>query len=109
MEYVGTIGIPLALAMIAIALLLTIAFPLFKMLTDVETAKKSLMAIGSMAVVFLIAYVTSSSELTPFAEKAGITPSLFKWIGAGLNTFIFLFIISTGLVIFDLLKGLIKG
>lgn len=108
MEIIGTIGIPLAIVLIVLALVLSLAFPIFNMVTNIEAAKKSLMGIGIMVGIFILAYVTSSSELPSYAAKANVSPSQFKMISAGLNTFLITLTLTVVVLIYDVVKGFVN-
>ncbi len=66
------------------AVLGAIVFPIINLAGNPKKAKTALMGIGAVAVVFLISYVASSSEVLPSYEKYGITSGVSKVIGATL-------------------------
>lgn len=108
MEIIGTIGIPLALVMIVVALALSVVFPVLDVIKHFDQAKKSLIGVGAMVAIFVIAYVTSSSDLPPYAAKANVSPSQFKLISAGLSTFLITLLLTVVVVIYDVVRGFVN-
>ena len=68
-----------------IAVLIVIGFAVYQMFQSGEKAKKSLMAIGAIVVVFIIAHLLSSSEIPTFygaqamVQKGTLTPEVAKF------------------------------
>lgn len=108
MEIIGTIGIPLALVMIVVALALSIVFPVLDVIKHFDQAKKSLLGVGAMLAIFLIGYVTASSDLPEYAIKANVTSSQFKLISASLTTFLITLLLTIVVVVYDIVKGFVN-
>lgn len=108
MEIIGTIGIPLALLLIVLAVVLSLVFPVLNVVTNTQGAKKSLASVGVMALVFIVAYVISSSDLPIYASKAGVSSSQFKLISAGLNTFLITLALTVVVLVYDIVKGFVN-
>jgi hypothetical protein len=77
-------GLYLAYALFGVGVLAAIGFPLVEMVTNLETAKKTLISVGSLVVIFGLSYVLSGSEVLDSYQKFGITASSSKLIGASL-------------------------
>lgn len=69
------------------AIVLTVAFMLYQLATNIKTSYKALLAVLAIVVVFIIGYIGSSGELTASAIKEGLSSSDVKMIGAGAITF----------------------
>jgi hypothetical protein len=77
-------GLYLAYALFGVGVLAAIGFPLVEMVTNLETAKKTLISVGSLVLIFGLSYVLSGSEVLDSYQKFGITASSSKLIGASL-------------------------
>lgn len=77
-------GLYLAYALFGVGVLAAIGFPLVEMVTNLETAKKTLISVGSLVVIFGLSYVLSGSEVLDSYQKFGITASSSKLIGSSL-------------------------
>ncbi len=70
--------------LIAIATVLAVVFPVIFMIQNPKGVKKTLVGIGAMVLLFLIAYLIASDEVLPKYEKYGVDPSTSKQVGMGL-------------------------
>jgi hypothetical protein len=76
--------------MLALSVILLVAFAVYQMATNFEAAKKGLISLLFMGSVFLISYVIASDELPTFLgaqkfiDSGTISPSIMKWIDTGL-------------------------
>ncbi|NNF01651.1 MAG: hypothetical protein HKN22_03125 [Bacteroidia bacterium] len=96
-------------ALIFIGLAACIVFPLMHMSKNPKGAKKSMIGIGGIIVLFILAYAVSSSDVAPaLVEKFGTTPGTSKRVGAALIMVYITGIAAAGLTIFAELKQLIK-
>lgn len=92
-----TMNINWSIALFAIAGVLALAFAIVQIVTDKSKAVSALGAIGILAVVVVISYVLSSSEIPQFfgvdkfVADGSLTPVISKWIGTGLNVTYILF------------------
>ncbi|MFD2698336.1 hypothetical protein ACFSQ0_10060 [Mesonia sediminis] len=96
----------IAYAVFGIILLLVLVFVLKDLFTG--NVKSTLIAIGSFAVVVLIAYFLSEGTATEMKNGEMLTASQSQWIGAGLRTFYILAAIAIGAMIYSGIKKLIK-
>jgi hypothetical protein len=92
-----TMNINWSIALFAIAGILALAFAIVQIVTDKSKAVSALGAIGILAVVVVISYALSSSEIPQFfgvdkfVADGSLTPVISKWIGTGLNVTYILF------------------
>lgn len=72
-----------------IAVVASLIFPVFQMITNPKNAKKSLLGVLALVVVVILAYVFSSAETLNFSgtdmEKFNV-PSLLKKVDTGIIT-----------------------
>ncbi len=87
------------------AILLTILFAIFQIFANIKTSYQVFIGIGIMAILLLVAYFVSPSELTPSAIKMQHTPSEMKFIGAGVVTF---YVVFLGAILSILVTGVIN-
>lgn len=59
-----------------------IIFPIINMVGDLQKAKRALVGIGGVAVVFLFSYLVSSNEVLDSYVKYNVTESSSQMIGA---------------------------
>lgn len=59
-----------------------IIFPIINMIGDLQKAKRALVGIGGVAVVFLFSYLVSSNEVLDSYVKYNVTESSSQMIGA---------------------------
>lgn len=82
-----------------------VALPLISAVKNPAGLLRSLIGVGVLVVIFVIAYAVSSSDLTTTAIANGISESGTKMIGAGLITFYLLLAASIlGLVYSEVSK-----
>ena len=78
------IGLYLAYALIAVAAISSIAFPIIQTFGNLKKAKSGLIGFGILVAVLVIAYVLSPAETGPFYDKMNVSPNTSKLIGGGL-------------------------
>jgi len=83
-EFLIDIGLYIAYALFAVGVLASVAFPVVEMVSNLESAKKTLISVGSLLLIFGLSYVLSGNEVLESYERFGITPSSSKLIGASL-------------------------
>lgn len=97
-------------ALLAIAVVASVFFGLKKLLSTPGSLKKTLFAIGGLAIVVAVAYGLSSGEEAKAVADAmvdkGATESTVKNIGMGLNVFFILTAVAVALMVFPGLKKL---
>jgi len=96
----------IAYAVLSIVLLLVLLFVIIGLFAG--DIKKTLMTVGAFAAVIIISYFISSGsdlDLQPFNDKGlGITESISKNVGAGLNAFYILAVVAIGSMLFGGVK-----
>lgn len=101
------IGIYLAYILIGIALVAAVVLPMINALKHPAGLVKSLMGVGGLVVLFIVAYSISGSELSVKAAALGVDESGSKLIGAGIILFYFVFVISiVGVIYSEISKAL---
>ena len=87
MENLINIGIILTYLMVGLAALTAIGFGIKNMIQKTGSAKKTLVTIGGLIAIIIIAYITASDEVLNEYKKYNITTSASKQVGMGLITF----------------------
>lgn len=83
-----------------------IVFPLIQGLKDPKSLVRSLIAVGALVVVFIIAYALSSSDVTNAWAAKGVTENVSKLVGAGLIMFYIVLIVAVlGLIYSEISKA----
>lgn len=101
------VGLYLLYALLTIAVLAAIVFPLINSLSNPRGLIRSGIGVALMLVLFVIAYALSGSELTRPAVAAGLTGPSVKLIGAGLiMLYIVLFLAVLALIYSEISKAL---
>lgn len=83
-------------------------FPLMYMVKNFQEAKKPLMALGGMLVLFLFSWGIASGEVMPAWEKFSISSSEAKLIGGGLICTYLMIAISIVVLVYAEVKDLMK-
>jgi len=84
-----------------------IVFPMLHALKHPKELGKSAVGVGSLVVLFIIAYSISGSEVTAKAASLGVGEGSSKLIGAGLTMFYIVFVIGMlGMVYSEISKAL---
>jgi len=107
--FMGNAGIYIALVLLAIAIAVSVLFPIFHMLTNFDEAKKALVGVAGLVVLVLIGFALASGTVPEYAVEKGITSSQFKMIGAIINTAIIATAIVAVYIVADLLMGIIRN
>ena len=90
MDNLINIGIIITYIMIGFAAITAIGFGIKNMIQKTGSAQKTLVTIGGLIAVLIIAYFTASDEVLNEYEKYNINSSTSKQVGMGLITFYFL-------------------
>ena len=107
METFVNIAIPLALIMVGLAALLSIALPLIKSLGEPKVLVKSLIGVALIVVVFLIGWALAGNEVTAKYASFGINETSSKLVGGALTTMYILFVLAViGIVYSEFNKAL---
>ncbi|RMG85061.1 MAG: hypothetical protein D6714_06730 [Bacteroidetes bacterium] len=80
-------GIYAAVALVALCILALLAFGIYQMITNPKEAVKGIIGVVILAVIFGIAYATSSDEISStWNTEDVITPAISKYVGASIRT-----------------------
>lgn len=90
------IGLFLAYALMAVAAISAIVFPIIQTFGDLKKAKGGLIGFGILVAVLLLAFLLSPAETGAFYDKHNISPNTSKLIGGGLLA---TYIVFAGVVI----------
>jgi hypothetical protein len=102
------IGIYLSYILLIVALAAAVLLPLINAIKHPAGLLKSLLGIGGLVVLFVVAYTLSGSELGAKAIALGVDESGSKMIGAGLILFYFVLVISIFGVVFSEVNKALK-
>ena len=101
------IGIYISYAFLLIAIASSVLMPLLHAIKHPQGLVKSLVGVGGIVVLFIVAYSLSGSELSAKAVALGVDESGSKLIGAGLTLFYLIFAIAlVGIVYSEISKAL---
>ena len=98
----------LAQIILAITILITVAFSVKNLASDKGKLKNSLIAIGAFAVVLLVAFLFSSGEETPMQDGKVLSANGARLVETGIKTFYFLTIIAIASMCYGSVRKLIK-
>ncbi|MFV9483890.1 hypothetical protein ACNI3T_08630 [Christiangramia sp. ASW11-125] len=70
--------------------------------------KNTIIAVGSFAVIIIVAYVLSDGEATQLKDGTMLSASADHWVGAGLITFYILAAVAIAAMVFSGIKKLAK-
>lgn len=95
-NFMANYGIILTYILLAAATIAAIAFPIMHLVANPKKAKQVGMAIGALLVVYILAYVLASDEVTEHYAKFDVTNTQSKQVGTGLFVF---YILALGAVV----------
>jgi len=93
--------VSLAMIIIAIAVILTLAFSVMNLTSDREKLKKAMISIGAFLALVLIAFLFSSGVETPLKDGEVLSATGSRLVETGLRTFYFLVVIAAGAMIYS--------
>ena len=93
--------VSLAMIIIAIAVILTLAFSVMNLASDPAKLKKAMISIGAFLAVVLIAFLFSSGNETPLKDGEVLSATGSRLVETGLRTFYFLVVIAAGAMIYS--------
>jgi len=93
--------VSLAMIIIVIAVILTLAFSVMNLASDPEKLKKAMISIGAFLAVVLIAFLFSSGDETPLKDGEVLSATGSRLVETGLRTFYFLVVIAAGAMIYS--------
>ncbi len=102
------IGLYLSDILLLVATAAAVVLPLINAIKHPAGLIKSLLGVGGLVVLFIVAYSLSGSELSAKAVALGVDESGSKLIGAGLILFYFVLVISIVGVIFSEISKALK-
>lgn len=102
------IGLYVSYAVLIIAGASAILFPLVNSVKNPAAVGKSLMGIGAIVVLFIIAYVLSGDEVTAKYTALGVDAGGSKLIGAGLTLFYFVMVLGVVGIIYSEVSKVFK-
>ncbi len=96
--------------LVFLSLFSTIGFSILNIFKSTKTAKNSLLSIGVLGGIFLIAYAFSSPEIPVFlgVEKFNLTPGIAMTVDTGLISMYLFFIIAVGGIVFTGVRSLFR-
>jgi hypothetical protein len=101
------IGLYISFILLAGAAASSVVMPLLHAIKHPAGMVKSLLGIGGLVVLFIVAYSLSGSELSSKAIALGVDESGSKMIGAGLILFYFVLLLSiVGVIYSEISKAL---
>jgi len=101
------IGLYISFILLAVASASSVVMPLLHAIKHPAGMVKSLLGIGGLVVLFIVAYSLSGSELSSKAIALGVDESGSKMIGAGLILFYFVLLLSiVGVIYSEISKAL---
>jgi hypothetical protein len=101
------IGLYATYLLLAGSVLMAVAWPLMHAAKSPKSATKSIIALGSLVVLFGVSYALTGSEVTKTQAALGITETTSKMIGAGLTMFYLALLVAIiGMVYSEINKAL---
>ena len=71
--------------LMALSILITLGFSIWGMIKKPQTAKRSLMSLGLLIVMFFISYLFASPDIPQdYIEKFSLTPGIVKMVDVGI-------------------------
>jgi len=102
------IGIYIAYIFLGVALVASVVLPLVNALKHPAGLVKSLVGVGGLVVLFIVAYSLSGSEVSAKAMAMGVDESGSKMIGAGLILFYFVLVAAAVGIVFSEISKSVK-
>lgn len=96
----------LTYALIGVATISAIVFPVIALAGDMKKAKRALFGIGAVAVVFLLSYVVSDGTVLDSYVKYNVTTGVSKMVGAVL---IMTYILGLGAIVSAIAGEILKA
>lgn len=96
----------LTYALIGVATVAAIIFPILTVVGDARKAKKTLIGIGSVAVVFVLSYAISDGTVLDSYLKYNVTEGVSKMVGAVL---IMTYILGIGAIVSAIAGEVLKA
>lgn len=100
--------VPFVFYLVIAVAVLALVMTLMNMIKTPKALIGSLIGIGVLAVIFLVAWLMSSSDMPESLVKLGATSGMYKFIGGAIGTAFILMAIGLLFLLFDLVRGLFK-
>ena len=100
--------VSLAIAILSIAVIVTVLFSLLSLASSPEKLKKSLVFIGCFLLITGIAYAISSGVETPMKDGEMLSASGSRWVETGLRMFYILATLAVLSMVFSGAKKILK-
>ena len=105
-------GLMAAFALVIICALVMLAFGVYQMATNPKSAKKGLIGLGALAVLFMALYAMASTDasggLAAVLEKFNISEGVHKYVSAAISTTGVLGILAVLAFVYSEVRNLIK-
>lgn len=100
----GTVSplVSLSIAILVIAVVVTVLFSLLNLASSSQKLKKSLLFIGCFAVILGIAFAASEGVETPLKDGEMLSASGSRWVGTGIRMF---YILATLAILSMIVSG----
>lgn len=100
----GTVSplVSLSIAILMIAVVVTVLFSLLNLASSSQKLKKSLLFIGCFAVILGIAFAASEGVETPLKDGEMLSASGSRWVGTGIRMF---YILATLAILSMIVSG----
>lgn len=102
-------GLVVVYIFLGLAILSSVGMPIISAIKNPAGLLKSLIGVVGLAVLFVVAYAISGSEVTTKMAAYGIIPSDSKLIGAGLIMFYVALLVAALLAIASLVRDIINN
>lgn len=107
-DFLANYGIIITYILLGIAVLAAVGSSIMNMISNTKAAIMTLIGVGSLIVIALIAKGMSSDEVTSAYEGFGIDAAASSNVGMGLYTFYILSFLTIGAVVYTEISKLIK-
>ncbi|MDG1848931.1 MAG: hypothetical protein P8I82_00360 [Flavobacteriales bacterium] len=104
-DFMANYGIILTYILIAAATIAAIAFPIKHLISHPKKAKQVGIGLGALLVIYIIAALSASDEVTEHFMKFDVTASQSKQVGTGLIVF---YILAVGALLVTLYTEISK-
>ncbi|UXE67106.1 MAG: hypothetical protein KA713_00435 [Chryseotalea sp. WA131a] len=102
-------GLYLMYGLMVVALIASVGMPIYYAIKHPAELIKSLVGIAVLVILFGVSYAFSGSEVSIKAASMGITPQSSKLIGAGMIMFYITMLVATVLIVFSMIRDVIKN
>ena len=104
-DFMANYGIILTYILIAAAAITAIAFPIKHLISHPKKAKQVGIGLGTLLIIYIIALLIASDEVTDHFMKFDVTESQSRQVGAGLIVF---YVLAVGAILTTLYTEISK-